>query len=181
MKYSIFMLLIALHTGSCTRPQDPSIMIDKTTVQGVDLDRYLGTWYEIARFPHSFEKNLVGVKATYSYRKDGKIEVLNQGYKDHLDGPLKMAKGKAKVPDPDDPARLKVSFFLFFYADYFILELDQENYQWAMVGSTSDNFLWFLCRSPEMDSDVFEMLKQRARDRGYDISLLERVPQKSVP
>jgi len=109
-------------------------MIDKTTVKELDLNRYLGTWYEIARFPHSFEKNLVGVTATYSLRDDGKIEVLNQGFKNTLNGELSKAEGKAKIPDPQKPANLKVSFFWIFYAEYNVLELD-ENYRYAMIGS----------------------------------------------
>jgi len=177
MKISVLLAIMAIHFSGCMTDQEPAGMIDKTTVQGVDLERYLGTWYEIARYPHSFEKNLVGVTATYSYRKDGKIKVLNQGFKDSLDGPLKTATGKAKIPDPEDPSRLKVSFFLFFYADYFILELDQEHYQWAMIGSSSDNYLWILSRTPIMEEDIYEMLLQRAGERGYDLSRLERVPQ----
>ena len=145
--------------------------IDTRTVDHVDIDKYLGTWYEIARFPHSFEKGLVGVTATYSKRKDGKIRVLNQGYKGSLDGKLSRAEGKAKIPDPEDTSRLKVSFFLFFYGDYYILELD-DSYQWAMIGSSSPNFFWILSRTPTMDSAVYASLLENARKRGYDLDQL---------
>jgi len=154
-------------------------MIDKTTVKSLDLNRYLGTWYEIARFPHSFEKNLVGVTATYSLRDDGKIKVLNQGYKNTLDGELSVAEGKAKIADPLKPANLKVSFFWIFYAEYNVLELD-ENYQYAMIGSSSDKYFWILCRTPQMDSATYEMLLEKARNRGYNLSKLEKVPQKQI-
>lgn len=148
--------------------------IDRTTVKSLDLDRYLGTWYEIARFPHSFEKDLQGVTATYSYRRDGKIKVLNQGYKGSIHGPLQKAVGKAKVPDPKKPSQLKVSFFLFFYSDYLVMELDP-NYSWVLVGSSSPNFLWILSRTPVMDPEVYNRLVANAKARGYDISRLQKV------
>ncbi len=90
-------------------------MIDKTVVKELDIQKYLGTWYEIARYDHRFERGLVGVTAKYSMRDDGKIKVVNSGYKDSLDGKFSQAVGKAKIPDPvNDPAKLKVSFFWFF-------------------------------------------------------------------
>jgi lipocalin len=153
-------------------------MIDNSTVKSLDLERYLGTWYEIARFPHSFEKNLVGVTATYSRKENGKIKVVNQGYKKTLDGKLKTANGKAYVPDPNNPAHLKVSFFWIFYGDYYVMELDEENYQWAVIGSDSPNFLWILSRKAQMEQPLYEDLLARIKNRGYDLSLLEKVPQK---
>ena len=153
-------------------------MIDKTTVKELDLNCYLGTWYEIARFPHSFEKNLVGVTATYSLRDDGKIKVLNQGYKNTLVGELSVAEGKAKIPNKLEPAKLKVSFFWIFYANYFVLELDQVNYQYVMIGSSSDKYFWILSRTPEMDPAVYNMLLDNARKRGYNLDKLFKVPQR---
>jgi lipocalin len=153
-------------------------MIDKSTVNSLDLNRYLGTWYEIARFPHSFEKNLVGVTATYSLRDDGKIKVVNRGYKNTLDGEPSEAVGKAKIPDSSKPANLKVSFFWIFYGEYNVLELD-ENYQYAMIGSSTDKYFWILCRTPQMDGALFDMLLEKARKRGYNLAKLEKVPQKT--
>lgn len=177
MRISIFSLsLIVFMFFSCTNSN--SQMIDQTTVKVLDLNRYLGTWYEIARFPHSFEKNMVGVTATYSMRKDGKIEVLNQGYKNSLDGEPSKAVGKAKIPNPMEPGKLKVSFFWIFYADYFVLELD-EDYQYAMIGSSSDKYFWILSRTAKMDESTYEMLLEKARKRGYNLEKLEKVPQKS--
>jgi len=152
-------------------------MIDKTTVKELDLNRYLGTWYEIARFPHSFEKDLVGVTATYSLRPDGKIEVLNQGYKYMLDGEKSSIVGKAKIPDSLQSGKLKVSFFWFFYADYYVLELD-ENYQYAMIGSKSPKYFWILSRTPQMDPATYDRLLEKARKRGYNLDKLYKVPQK---
>jgi len=152
-------------------------MIDQTTVKELDLNRYLGKWYEIARFPHSFEKNLVGVTATYTLKDDGKIEVLNEGYKNTLNGERSKAIGKAKVPNILEPGKLKVSFFWIFYANYYVLELDNVNYQYAVIGSSSDKYFWILCRTPQMDPAVYNMLLDKARKRGYNLEKLYKVPQ----
>jgi lipocalin len=152
-------------------------MIDKTVVTELQLDKYLGTWYELARYDHSFERNLVGVTATYSMREDGKIKVLNSGYKNTLDGPLSEAVGKAKIPNLDEPAKLKVSFFWIFYGDYFVMDLD-EDYQWALIGSSSDKYLWILSRVPHMDDLLYNDLLAKLTHRGYDVSKLIKVPQK---
>jgi len=153
-------------------------MIDNTVVKDLDIQQYLGTWYEIARFDHGFERGLVGVTATYSLRRDGKIKVVNSGYRDSLDGKLSKAVGKAKIPDPlNEPAKLKVSFFLFFYGDYFVMELDEE-YQWAIVGSTTDKYLWILSRTPVMKQELYSQLLDKLKERGYDVSRLIKVKQK---
>lgn len=141
-----------------------------------ELERYLGTWYEIARFDHSFERGLQGTTATYTLRNDGKIEVLNQGFKGSLNGERKVAVGKAKIPDLNDPRRLKVSFFWFFYADYFILELGQD-YQYALIGSKSDRYLWILSRKPQLDDHTRTFLLQRIILRGYNPEKLIWVDQ----
>ena len=174
-KIRLLLLLSFFFTFSCTNTN--SQMLDKTTVKELDLNRYLGTWYEIARFPHSFEKNMVGVTATYSLRDDGKIRVLNQGYKNTLNGELSVAEGKAKIPNPSEPGKLKVSFFWIFYGDYNVLELD-ENYQYVMIGSSTDKYFWILSRTPQMSPETYEMLLDKARKRGYNLDKLVKVPQK---
>jgi apolipoprotein D and lipocalin family protein len=168
-------LFLCLLVSSCSNKIQMNT-IDTSTVDNLEIDRYLGTWYEIARFPHRFEKNLEGVTATYSLRDDGKIRVVNRGYRGSLDGKPSKAVGKAKIPDPDEPGRLKVSFFLFFYSDYFVLELD-EDYRWAMIGSSSPDYFWILSRSPQMDQEVLEMLLETARRRGYNLDQLVMVKQ----
>ncbi len=150
--------------------------IDTSTVSDVDLDRYLGTWYEIARYDNSFEKGLVGSTANYSWREDGKIAVVNRGYKGSLDGEIEEAIGKAKIPNPEEPGKLKVSFFWIFYGDYFIMELD-ENYQWAVIGSSTDKYLWILSRTPQMNDEIYQSLLANLTERGYDTSKLLKVPQ----
>jgi len=109
----ISFIIIGLSLISCKMQKSK---IDKTVVEQLDIEKYLGTWYEIARFDHSFERGLVGVKANYSMRDDGKIKVLNSGYKGSLDGAFSEAIGKAKIPDPNIPSKLKVSFFWIFMA-----------------------------------------------------------------
>ena len=175
MKKKHLLLIFIVFLGFCTS-STLGKPIDKTTVKELDLERYMGKWYEIARFPHSFEKNLVGVTATYSIRENGKIRVLNEGYKKNLAGKLKQAEGKAKVPDENEPGKLKVAFFWNFYADYYVLELD-EDYQYAMIGSKSDNYFWILSRSPQMDPATYERLLDNARKRGYNLEKLIKVPQ----
>jgi apolipoprotein D and lipocalin family protein len=173
-KIAVFLILTVFMIFGCTKTK--SQMPDQTTVKQLDLNRYLGTWYEIARFPHSFEKNLVGVTATYSLRDDGKIKVLNQGFKNTLEGERSEAVGKAKIPDPSEPGKLKVSFFWIFYGDYHVLELD-ENYQYVMIGSSSPKYFWILSRTPQMAPEVYEMLLEKARKRGYNLEKLYKVPQ----
>ena len=92
-------------------------------------------------------------------------------------GKLSKAVGKAIIPDPTQPSKLKVSFFLWFYGDYFVMELDPD-YRWAMIGSSTDNFFWILSRTPKMDPGVYQMLLENAKKRGYNISRIQLVQQK---
>lgn len=169
-----FVFIVLFLVSSC---KSQSSMIDKTVVKDLDIERYLGDWYEIARYDHSFERGLVGVTATYSFRDDGKIKVVNAGYKETLNGKRSEATGKAKIPDLAVPSKLKVSFFWFFYGDYFVLELD-ENYQWAVIGSSSDKYLWILSRTPQIDENRYNELLAGLTQRGYDVSKLIFVKQK---
>lgn len=150
---------------------------DIPLVPEVDLTRYLGRWYEIARFPHRFERDLVNVTATYSIRPDGRIDVLNQGYKLSPAGDRSDAKAIAWVPDLAVPARLRVRFFWPFAADYRIIALDQVGYQYALVTSSSWKFLWILGREPQMDAETYSKLVALAQGYGFDVSQLYQVPQ----
>jgi lipocalin len=169
--FLIFFFFIFI--GGCQTKNSETM--NTTTVKELDLPRYLGTWYEIARFDHKFERGLQGVTATYSMRDDGKIKVLNQGYENTLDGKLSIAEGKAKLTD--EPGKLKVSFFWIFYGDYFVMELD-ENYQWVLIGSSSDKYLWILSRTPKLEDNVKQLILHKAEKRGYDTSKLIWVEQK---
>jgi apolipoprotein D and lipocalin family protein len=146
------------------------------TVQHVDLDRYLGKWYEIATFPQWFEKNCVASSAIYSLRQDGKVNVLNQCRDKKLDGKLKQAKGKAKVVDRETNAKLKVSFFWPFSGDYWIIDLGT-NYEYAVVGHPNRNYLWILSRTPHMDQAVYDGILDRLRQQHYDVTRLRKTLQ----
>lgn len=145
--------------------------IDKTTVRNLDLKRFMGKWYEIARFNHRFEKGLQGVTAEYSFRQDGKIEVKNCGHKHRLNGEATCSIGKAKLPKDGQPGKLRVAFFLFFYSDYNILELEP-NYEWALIGSSTDKYLWILSRTPHLAPDTLNHILALAQTRGYDTTNL---------
>jgi lipocalin len=181
MKKCVFPLVAAgpmmfLFLGCVSGP--PEGLGPLELVDSVDLERYLGRWYEIARLPSSFERNIVGATAEYSLREDGKIQVVNSGFKKSLDGRYKEVKAVAWQPDPAKPGALKVKFFGLFTSDYLIFGLDQETYSWAMVGNQSRTLLWFLAREHEIDDALFTKMKEIARSQGYDLSELYKVPQK---
>ncbi len=169
---SIVIIVLFSFTGCRKSKSD----IDKTVVSNLTLEKYLGKWYEIARYENKFEKGLEKVTAEYSLRDDGKIKVVNSGYNVNS-GDKKIAVGKAKVPDKAKPSHLKVSFFAFFYADYLILELGND-YQWAVVGSSSDNYLWILSRTPELSENTLKDILHKIQVRGYNTEKLLYVRQK---
>jgi apolipoprotein D and lipocalin family protein len=154
-------------------------MAELKTVDHVDVKRYMGTWYEIAKFPQRFQKGLVGVTATYSPLPNGKVRVINSGYKEDFNGKLKTAKGKAWVVDTATNAKLKVSFFWPFSGNYWILGLGKD-YEYAVIGEESHNYLWILSRTPQMDKAVYNELLKRVQEKGFDISKLETTPQKDA-
>jgi lipocalin len=148
-------------------------------VEYVDVARYMGTWFEIAKFPQRFEKGLVGVTANYTLLPNGRVRVLNSGYEEDFNGILKTAKGKAWVIDNRTNAKLKVSFFWPFAGNYWILELGKD-YEYVAVGDESRKYLWILSRTPQMDEAVYNGLLKRMQDKGFDISRLEKNPQKPL-
>ena len=147
------------------------------TVSYVELDKYLGKWYEIARFDQSFQKGCTATEANYSLRPDGDIKVINKCRLGSPQGKLKVAEGRAWIVDLTTNAKLKVQFFLsrfripFFAGNYWILDLDSD-YQYVLVGDKSRNYLWILSRSKQLDSKIFEDLKARAEELGFDTSKL---------
>ena len=146
---------------------------DHTTVDELDIDRYMGIWYEIARYDHRFERGLIDVTATYTLRPDGSIRVENRGCIHHEPYDVcKTAEGRAKMIDTEHPGKLKVSFFPGIYSDYYVMELDKEGYNYALVGSSSDKYLWILSRTPVLPEEVKKKLLAAASRRGYDINTL---------
>ncbi len=145
--------------------------VDNSVSGDLNLNKYLGTWYEIARFDHKFERGIQFCKAQYSLREDGKVAVLNTGIKN---GEPSEARGKAKLTD--NPRILRVSFFGPFYGDYRIMLLDEE-YQWVLVGGSDDSYLWILSRTPKISNEVKDVILAEATRRGYDVSKLIWVEQ----
>lgn len=167
MKHILIVICTLVGMGGCRSNSDGAV-IDNRTVQTFDVARFMGKWYEIARYDHRFEEGMTRVSATYTLLDDGRIEVLNSGYKN---GKYKEIKGKAKQPNPADPGKLKVSFFLWFYSDYYVLILDPE-YRYVVIGSSSDKYLWIMSRQPDLAEDVIRDLLDQLRERGYDTAKL---------
>jgi len=145
--------------------------VDNTPVVALDLNRYLGEWYEIARFDHSFERGVEQAKANYTLNEDGTIKVVNSGVKN---GKPKTAVGKGKTTDT--PGLLRVSFFGPFYADYRVMLIDKD-YSHALVGSGSADYLWILSRTSGLSETAKSELLSEAKRRGYDTGKLIWVRQ----
>ena len=135
-------------------------------VSGFDQNRYLGTWYEIARLDHSFEHGLSEVSATYDVNPDGSISVLNRGF-DQEEGEWREAEGVARFVQSPDIAHLKVSFFGPFYGSYVVFELG-ENYDYAFVSGFNRSYLWFLARTPRVSEALRVQFLQRITELGFD-------------
>jgi apolipoprotein D and lipocalin family protein len=139
----------------------------------VDLKRYLGLWYELARYDNRFERDCEGVTAEYRARDDGGIQVINSCHTDRPDGPLKIADGHAKVIPDAENAKLKVSFFGPFYGDYGVLD-HADDYSWSIVGEPSGRYLWLLSRSAKPSAAVRATLQSRITQLGYNTRLLRQ-------
>jgi len=140
-------------------------------INGFELNRYLGTWYEIARLDHSFERGLQQVTANYSLRSDGGVKVTNKGF--NLDKKKwKEAEGKAYFVGEPDIGQLKVSFFGPFYGGYNIIELDKEGYQYSLVCGPNLSYLWILARDPNLDQQTVDSLVAKARSLGFETDKL---------
>src|SRR5690606_937943 len=135
-------------------------------VTGFELERYLGTWYEIARFDHRFERGLSEVTASYSLREDGGVKVINRGF-ERESNTWKEAEGKAYFIESPDTGRLKVSFFGPFYGAYNIFELDKEEYEYSMVTGDDRSYLWILAREPELEQGTLDRLVAKAAELGF--------------
>ncbi|MFB1488243.1 MULTISPECIES: lipocalin family protein [unclassified Thiocapsa] len=161
----LFLLLPMLLAAGCT-----GVPEGIAPVRGFDAERYLGTWHEIARLDHRFERGLEQVTATYSRREDGGLAVLNRGY-DPAAGVWKSAEGRAYFQSTPDVASLKVSFFGPFYGGYHVFELDPE-YRWAMISGPTREYLWILARQPQLPAEILEDLIAKARAAGFETGAL---------
>ena len=149
-------------------------------VKGFKLDRYLGTWYEVARLDHSFERGLTHVSAEYSLRNDGGVRVVNRGYSPEK-RKWKQAEGKAYFVENPDTGYLKVSFFGPFYGSYIILDLDEEGYKYSLVCGPDRSYLWILARTPDLPAPQRDALVAKAKQLGFETRELIHVEHRSLP
>jgi apolipoprotein D and lipocalin family protein len=161
--------LICLFAAASLTAADREVKV----VPSVDLQRYQGRWYEIARLPMRFQRDCASdVTATYSLKENGDVKVVNACRE--ANGKLKQSEGTAKLEDANGPtSKLKVTFFWPFYGKYWVIDLDP-NYQWAVVGGPSREYLWVLSRKPRMDEALLNKLLGAAKAQGYDLSRLIR-------
>lgn len=165
--------VIIMIIGGCV-----AIPADIEPVKGFELSRYLGRWYEIARLDHSFERGLSHVTADYGLMEDGRVRVVNRGYRAEEDR-WETAEGVGAFVGPPDEGRLKVSFFGPFYGGYNIIALDKGDYDYALVCGPNRGYLWILARQPRLDPDVLAELTARARALGFavdDLILVDHRP-----
>jgi apolipoprotein D and lipocalin family protein len=166
-------MLSLVATACATSTTERLRLASLETVAHVDLDRYVGTWYEIASFPQSFQRGCTATTATYTIRDDGDIDVVNRCRKDSLDGPEKVAKGRARVVDRATNAKLEVSFFWPFWGDYWIIDLGHD-YSYAVVGHPSRDYLWVLARTTFISPELYESITRKLTTQGYDTARLVR-------
>jgi apolipoprotein D and lipocalin family protein len=168
--------LLAL-AGCATSTTDRLRLPPLKTVDRVELDRYAGTWFEIASFPQSFQRGCTATTATYTARSDGDLDVLNRCRKGGLDGEETSARGRARVVDRVTNARLEVSFFRPFWGDYWIIDLGAD-YQFAVVGHPNRDYLWILSRTPELPEPTYQEVLARLQAQGYETARLVRTLQR---
>lgn len=169
------LIAVGVAIGAQTRPE-------LKTVPSVDINKYTGKWYEIAKYPNKFQKQCVGnTTATYSLKSNGKIEVLNECLT--KDGTVDVAKGEAKIADKATNAKLKVrfapkvlSFLPMVWGDYWIMDLEP-NYDYVVIGEPKREYFWILSRKPEMDDGTFQAILRSAEEQGFNPAKVERSPQ----
>ena len=153
----------------------------QTSVTRIDLNKYIGTWYEIARFDAFFQKDCVAVTAEYQKISDDKISVVNTCRLKTIDGEIKQATGTARIPDPAKPAQLKVHFDQFganfFEGDYWVIALDHKHYQWAVVSEERGRYLWILSRTPHMNNKTYNNIVRNLNAKGIQTKFLQKTEQ----
>lgn len=157
----ILLVLIAVLLSGCT-----GIPEGVTAIDGFEINRYMGTWYEIARLDHRFERGLDKISATYTLSGDGGVNVVNKGWNKEA-GKWKQVEGKAYFVEQPDKGRLKVSFFGPLYGGYNIIELDKRDYSYSMVAGPDKSYLWILSRTRQMPKATLEALIAKAKQLGF--------------
>ena len=156
---------------SCTGIPERLVAID-----GFEINRYLGTWYEVARLDHRFERGLENISAKYSLRADGGVDVLNKGW-DTQANEWHQALGKAYFVEQTTKGMLEVSFFGPFYGAYNIIELDKKDYSYAMITGPDRSYFWILSRSKQLPAATMQFLLQQAKTLGFETDQLIFVKQ----
>lgn len=169
MRY-LYLLLILFFTACAGIPEGIK------PIENFDVNKYLGTWYEIARFDHKFERGLDNITATYSKKDEEAIKVINKGY-DYTKKEWKEAEGVAYFIDKPTTGMLKVSFFRPFYGGYNIIDIDQENYQYALICGNDRSYLWILAREKKLEESMLEKLVAKAKELGFETDKLIYVNQ----
>jgi len=157
----VLLILLIVMLSGCT-----GVPRQVTPVEGFEVERYLGKWYEIARLDHAFERGLIRVTAEYARREDGGSRVVNRGYDPSTDS-WRQVEGKAYFVSRPDLGRLKVSFFGPFYGGYNIFDLDHRDYSYSMVCGPDKSYLWVLAREPVLDPAILQRLVQKAESLGF--------------
>ena len=173
MKY--LLLSITFLLASCTGMPE-----NIKPVEQFELQRYLGTWYEIARLDHSFERGLSQVTANYTLRDDGGVKVINRGYLQEKKE-WKEAEGKAYFVDDANTGYLKVSFFGPFYGSYIVFELDKEGYNYALISGPDKSYFWILARQPQLEPELLQRLIAKAKSLGFATENLIMVDHSPIP
>ena len=163
---------------ACSTTKENGTMKPLDVVPSVNIEKYMGTWYEIARYHNKFQDDsCVATQAQYSLRPDGNVKVFNSCREGGIDGKEKSIEGKAWPVDKETNAKLKVQFFWPFSGDYWIIQLDKD-YKYAVVGHPKRTFLWILSRTPSLDETTFNSIKQKLIEQGYDPAKMLITPQK---
>jgi apolipoprotein D and lipocalin family protein len=170
VSFSLLILFIMTLTNCSTAGDIPK------TVHEVDLLKYAGKWYEIAKFPNSFQKNCFCSTAEYTLTDKGYVKVFNECHKGAVGGKLSSITGKAFPVAETNSTKLRVQFFWPFRADYWIVGL-ADDYSWAAVSGPSRKYLWILGRSPRMDDSTYQTILLMLQDNGFDLSHLEKTIQ----
>ena len=161
MKNVFSIALISAILSGCT-----GIPNGVKAIDGFEINRYLGTWYEVARLDHRFERGLTKISATYTLRTDGGVKVINKGW-NQADGKWEQAEGKAYFVGQPGNGRLKVSFFGPFYGGYNIIALDKKDYAYSMVTGPDRSYFWILSRTPQLPKETLEALIENAKQLGF--------------
>jgi apolipoprotein D and lipocalin family protein len=180
MKFITILFTFLLMTASTIFAQTKPAEL--TAVAKLDLDRYAGKWFEIAKYPNRFQKQCVGnTTATYTLKPNSRIEVANECLK--KDGTTERAVGEAKIPNKGDNAKLKVrfapkfiSFLPFVWANYWVIEL-ADDYSYAVIGEPGRDYFWILARKPTMDDATYQGILRRAEAKGFQPARVEKTPQ----